>query len=107
MDGIVGLIISLISGAVGGNIAGGVLKEQSLGTLGNTIAGLVGGGLGGQILSALMGSSGAAQRPSDEGELARFARRRRAALHADRRRRHTLRRLRDLARAAVGESDDG
>jgi hypothetical protein len=30
-----------------------VLKEQSLGTVGNTIAGLVGGGLGGQILSAL------------------------------------------------------
>src|SRR5262245_20309672 len=52
MDGI-GVIISLISGAVGGNIAGGVLKEQSLGTLGNSIAGIVGGGIGGQILSAL------------------------------------------------------
>ena len=39
MDGIIGLIISLISGAVGGNIAGGVLKEQSLGPIGNTIAG--------------------------------------------------------------------
>src|SRR4030095_84354 len=60
MYGIIGWIISLISGAVGGNIAGGVLKEQSLGTVGNTIAGLVGGGLGGQILSALMGSDGAA-----------------------------------------------
>ena len=44
MDGIIGLIISLISGAVGGNIAGGVLKEQSLGPIGNTIAGLVGAG---------------------------------------------------------------
>jgi uncharacterized membrane protein YeaQ/YmgE (transglycosylase-associated protein family) len=44
MDGIIGLIISLISGAIGGNIAGGVLKEQSLGAVGNTIAGLVGGG---------------------------------------------------------------
>jgi uncharacterized membrane protein YeaQ/YmgE (transglycosylase-associated protein family) len=53
MDGIIGLIISLISGVVGGNIAGGVLKEQSLGPIGNSIAGLVGGGLGGQILSAL------------------------------------------------------
>ena len=37
MDGIIGLIISLISGAVGGNIAGGVLKEQSLGPIGNTM----------------------------------------------------------------------
>jgi len=45
MSGIIGVIISLISGAVGGNIAGGVLKEQSLGTVGNTIAGLVGGAL--------------------------------------------------------------
>jgi LPXTG-motif cell wall-anchored protein len=27
MDGIIGLIISLISGAVGGNIAGAALKE--------------------------------------------------------------------------------
>ena len=41
MSGIIGLIINLISGAVGGNIAGGVLKEQSLGTVGNPIAGLV------------------------------------------------------------------
>ena len=50
---VIGVLISLISGAVGGNIAGGVLKEQSLGTLGNSIAGIVGGGIGGQILSAL------------------------------------------------------
>jgi uncharacterized membrane protein YeaQ/YmgE (transglycosylase-associated protein family) len=53
MDGIIGLIISLISGAVGGNIAGAALKEQSLGTVGNSIAGIIGGGLGGQLLSAL------------------------------------------------------
>ena len=53
MDGIIGVIISLISGAVGGNIAGSALKEQSLGTLGNSIAGIIGGGLGGQLLSAL------------------------------------------------------
>ena len=60
MDGIIGWIISLISGAVGGNIAGGVLKEQSLGTLGNSIAGIVGGGIGGQLLSALGVLGGAA-----------------------------------------------
>jgi uncharacterized membrane protein YeaQ/YmgE (transglycosylase-associated protein family) len=53
MEGILGLIISLISGAVGGNIAGGVLDEHSLGPLGNSLAGIVGGGLGGQLLSAL------------------------------------------------------
>jgi uncharacterized membrane protein YeaQ/YmgE (transglycosylase-associated protein family) len=58
MDGIVGLIISLVSGAVGGNIAGGALDEHSLGPLGNTIAGIVGGGLGGQLLSALGGTRG-------------------------------------------------
>ena len=53
MGGLIGWIISLISGAIGGNIAGSALKEQSLGTLGNSIAGIVGGGLGGQLLSAL------------------------------------------------------
>jgi uncharacterized membrane protein YeaQ/YmgE (transglycosylase-associated protein family) len=63
MDGIIGWIISLISGAIGGNIAGSALKEQSLGTLGNTIAGLVGGGLGGQLLSALGVLGGAAAGP--------------------------------------------
>jgi uncharacterized membrane protein YeaQ/YmgE (transglycosylase-associated protein family) len=59
MDGIVGVIISLVSGAVGGNIAGGVLDEHSLGPIGNSIAGIVGGGLGGQLLSALGGTRGA------------------------------------------------
>ena len=38
-----GLIVSLISGAVGGNVAGGILKNLSLGTVGNSIAGIVGG----------------------------------------------------------------
>ncbi len=43
------LIIQLVSGAVGGNVAGKILKNLSLGTLGNTIAGILGGGLGGWI----------------------------------------------------------
>ena len=47
------LIIQLVSGAVGGNIAGGLLKDVSLGTLGNTLVGILGGGLGGQLLSML------------------------------------------------------
>jgi hypothetical protein len=55
------LIIQLICGAAGGNIAGALLKKLNLGTLGNSIAGILGGGLGGQILSLLgLGGSAAA-----------------------------------------------
>jgi uncharacterized membrane protein YeaQ/YmgE (transglycosylase-associated protein family) len=50
---IISLIISLISGAVGGNVAGAVLKDQSLGTLGNSLAGILGGGAGSMILQVL------------------------------------------------------
>jgi len=49
------LIIQLISGAVGGNIAGSALKQYDLGTVGNTIAGVVVGGVGAQIIGALVG----------------------------------------------------
>jgi len=48
------LIITLISGAVGGNAAGVALPDKSLGTLGNSLAGIVGGGIGGSILQALI-----------------------------------------------------
>ncbi len=47
---IVNLIISLVSGAVGGNVAGAAMKDKSLGTAGNSIAGILGGGLGAWIL---------------------------------------------------------
>ena len=53
--GIVGLIIQLIAGGVGGNIAGSALKQYDLGTVGNTIAGVVGGGVGAQIIGHLLG----------------------------------------------------
>ena len=43
------LIIQLISGAIGGNAAGAVSKNTSLGPVGDTIAGALGGGVGGQI----------------------------------------------------------
>jgi uncharacterized membrane protein YeaQ/YmgE (transglycosylase-associated protein family) len=57
MEGALGSwLISLITGAVGGNAAGAMFKNLSLGTLGNTIAGVAGGGVGGQILSAVLGS---------------------------------------------------
>lgn len=51
---LINLIIQLISGAVGGNIAGVALKDYSLGTLGNSIAGVVGGGVGGWLLQSLV-----------------------------------------------------
>ncbi|HEU4589528.1 MAG TPA: hypothetical protein VFS13_01365 [Steroidobacteraceae bacterium] len=50
---IVTLLVQLVSGAVGGNIAGGILKKLSLGTVGNSIVGILGGGLGGVLLNAL------------------------------------------------------
>ena len=36
------LIINLISGAIGGNVAGAILKDLSLGTTGNSIVGILG-----------------------------------------------------------------
>jgi uncharacterized membrane protein YeaQ/YmgE (transglycosylase-associated protein family) len=54
---ITSLLIEAVSGAVGGNVAGAAMKENSLGTVGNSIAGLVGGGLGGTILQAVMGTA--------------------------------------------------
>ncbi|MFP4844418.1 hypothetical protein [Winogradskyella sp. PE311] len=47
------LIIQLVSGAVGGNIAGKLMKGSSLGTLWNSIVGILGGGLGGTVLGML------------------------------------------------------
>lgn len=46
-------IIQLVSGALGGNLAGGLLKKLSLGTIVNSILGILGGGLGGQLLKLL------------------------------------------------------
>lgn len=51
---IVNLLISLISGAIGGNVAGVAMKDKdSFGTAGNSVVGLLGGGLGSYILQAL------------------------------------------------------
>ena len=54
METLLPLIIQLVSGALGGNVAGSLLKNFSLGTLGNSIAGIVGGGLGGTLLGPLL-----------------------------------------------------
>jgi hypothetical protein len=56
---ITSLIIEAVSGAVGGNVAGAAMKENSLGTAGNSIAGILGGGLGGTILHSVMGTAAA------------------------------------------------
>lgn len=58
---IVTVLVQLVSGAVGGNIAGSLLKKLSLGTVGDSIVGILGGGLGGVLLNAL----GAGTSPSD------------------------------------------
>lgn len=51
---VVGWIISLISGGAGGNAAGPILKEKSLGPLLNTVLGAIGGAAGGQLLPQLI-----------------------------------------------------
>jgi uncharacterized membrane protein YeaQ/YmgE (transglycosylase-associated protein family) len=65
----IGLLIQLISGIVGGNVAGAALKEKSLGVLGNSLAGLVGGGIGGQILQALLGVAASSGGSLDIGSI--------------------------------------
>lgn len=47
------LIIQLLSGAAGGNLAARIFPRLSLGSAGNSILGILGGGLGGQILHML------------------------------------------------------
>jgi len=41
MENLLPLIIQLVSGAVGGNVAGSAMKNQSLGPVGNSIAGII------------------------------------------------------------------
>ena len=53
MEGLMPIIINLISGAAGGNLAGYLMKNISLGTLWNTVVGVIGGGAGGQLLAML------------------------------------------------------
>ena len=50
---LIGWIIKLVSGAVGGNVAGAAMKDKSLGVLGNSVAGILGGGAGGFLMQLL------------------------------------------------------
>lgn len=68
---LINIAISLISGAIGGNVAGAAMPDKSLGGIGNTLAGLIGGGAGNFILKALgvlatTGVMGAAGAPGAE-----------------------------------------
>ncbi|WDU63664.1 hypothetical protein LRS56_03760 [Pseudomonas poae] len=56
MEMLISLLVQIISGAVGGNIAG--MTKQSLGSGLNTVIGGVGGLVLGQIVSVLTGTSG-------------------------------------------------
>ena len=56
METLISLLVQIISGAVGGNLAG--MTKQSLGTGLNTFLGGVGGLVLGQIVSALTGTPG-------------------------------------------------
>ena len=53
MENLLPLIVQLVSGAIGGNVAGSLMKKFSMGTLWNSVIGILGGGLGGQILGML------------------------------------------------------
>lgn len=48
------LIISLLSGAIGGNAVGAANKKQNMGVLWNTVIGLIGGLAGSEALQALV-----------------------------------------------------
>lgn len=50
---IVNLLITLVGGAIGGNVAGPATQDKNLGAIANTISGLIGGPLGSYILQAL------------------------------------------------------
>jgi uncharacterized membrane protein YeaQ/YmgE (transglycosylase-associated protein family) len=63
---IVALIVQVVSGAVGGNIAGALMKKFNLGPIGNSLAGIIGGGIGGQLLS-MVTSGGAAAAGASAG----------------------------------------
>ena len=51
--GIVNLLISAVTGGLGGVGAGKIAPKLSLGTIGNVISGIVGGAGGVQLLSML------------------------------------------------------
>jgi hypothetical protein len=49
------LLMPFFSGAAGGNLIGGILKNFNLGSLGNSLAGMIGGGVGSLVLGNMLG----------------------------------------------------
>ena len=47
------LVIQLVSGLIGGNLAGALLKKHSLGQSRNSMAGILGGAIAGQFLAMM------------------------------------------------------
>jgi hypothetical protein len=52
-----GLLVQVISGAIGGSAAGAAAKDYSVGALGNAIAGAIGGGIVGQLVGTVAGQA--------------------------------------------------
>ncbi len=52
---VISLLLPLFSGATGGNLVGGMLKDFNLGSLGNSLAGVIGGGVGSLVVANLLG----------------------------------------------------
>lgn len=63
------LIVSLLSGAVGGNLIGKFMPSLDQGTLVNSISGIAGGGLGSTIIGAVLGGGAAASGGMDVGSI--------------------------------------
>lgn len=64
------IIAQLIGGAAGGTASGRAVPSTDLGQIGNLIAGAVGGLGGGSILTAILGTGGAAAGGLDIASLA-------------------------------------
>ncbi|MCD2184366.1 hypothetical protein OCK02_17615 [Rhizobium sp. TRM96647] len=58
MEALMPLITQLISGAVGGNAVGAMLKQQATSVIVRTIVGAIGGVGGGLLLQAVGGEAG-------------------------------------------------
>lgn len=73
MEQLVPLLIQLIGGGAGGNIAGTLLKNIDLSKLAQTIIGIVGGIAGGQavdwmgVLESVLGAGGAGEMAGQAG----------------------------------------
>ncbi len=51
----ISLLMPFFSGAAGGNLVGGILKNFNLGSLGNSLAGMIGGGVGSLVIGNMLG----------------------------------------------------